>query len=94
MNTPSNELNWWIEINGSTHIAQSERQLPNRPTLAIGKVYLESKSGVIIAINNQPARTELVSRQLLDVLHARFPGTRWWIKDPVPAPRPRTGAVS
>ncbi|MCR9074557.1 MAG: hypothetical protein ACF8LL_03105 [Phycisphaerales bacterium] len=94
MNTPSNELNWWIEINGSTHIAQSERLLPNRPTLAIGKVYLESKSGVIIAINNQPARTELVSRQLLDVLHARFPGTRWWIKDPVPAPRPRTGAVS
>lgn len=94
MNPPSCELNWWIEINGSTHIAQSERMLPNRPTLAIGKVYLESKSGVIIAINNQPARTELVSRQLLDVLHARFPGTRWWIKDPTPAARPKTGAVS
>ena len=94
MKPPSSELNWWIEMNGSTHIAQTERILPSRPTLAVGKVYPDSKSGVILAINNQPARTELVSRQLLDVLHARFPGTRWWIKDPAPAPRPKSGAVS
>ena len=90
----SNELNWWIERNGSTHIASCERMIPNRPTLAIGKVYLDSKSGVIIAINNAPAHPELISRQLLDVLHNRFPGTRWWIKDPTPVPQPKTGAAS
>tara|TARA_E500000318_G_scaffold54309_4_gene50667 strand:- start:16589 stop:16873 length:285 start_codon:yes stop_codon:yes gene_type:complete len=94
MPTVCNELNWWIETNGSTHTTPNERLVPNRPLLARGKVYLDSKSGVIIAINNAPAHPELMSRQLLDVLHTRFPGTRWWIKDPAPVVQPNTSAAS
>lgn len=90
----STEINWWIELNGSTHISQHDREIPERPKMALGKVYPESKSGVIVEINNAPARPELVSRQLLDVLHTRFPGTRWWIKDPTHTPQPQTGAAS
>ncbi|MHA7814252.1 MAG: hypothetical protein ACX94C_12790 [Phycisphaerales bacterium] len=94
MKPPTNELIWWIDLNGSTNIAQSDRAIPKRPTLACGKVYLDSKSGVIVSINSQPARTELVSRQLLDVLHARFPGTRWWIRDPAAVAQQHSGAAS
>lgn len=85
-----NELSWWIENNGSTHITPSVSRMPSHPLLAVGKVYPDSRSGVILLIAGRPAQIGMVSRQLLDVLHARFPGTRWWIKDPVPAPRERT----
>ena len=94
MTSPCNELNWWIEPDGSTHTAQSERLRPQGSLMAFGKVYQDSKTGIIIAIHNQPARTELMSSQLLDVLHARFPGTRWWIRDPQPVPEPHTNAAS
>ncbi len=94
MPTPHHEHCWWIEHNGSTHIVAAERQLPTTPVLAMGKVYPDSRSGVITHINNAPARMELVSSQLLDALHARFPGTRWWIKDPTPAPQPRASTAS
>jgi hypothetical protein len=90
----STEINWWIELNGSTHITQHERTIPDRQKLATGKVYLDSMSGVITEIDNAPARPELISRQLLDVLHNRFPGIRWWIKDPTHTPQPKTGAAS
>jgi hypothetical protein len=85
MPRPSNELNWWIQYDGSTHTTPSASQVPNIPVLAAGKVYLDSRSGVITRIDTKPAHVSMVSRQLLDVLHARFPGTRWWVKDPVPA---------
>jgi hypothetical protein len=86
MPTPNNELCWWIEQNGSTHTTPDARSLPKSGIYAMGKVYIESRSGVIMIINDAPARMELVTSQLLDVLHTRFPGTRWWIKDPTPAP--------
>lgn len=98
MKAATNELCWWIELNGATHTAPNERLVPTRALLAAGKVYPDSRAGVIITINNAPARAELVSRQLLDVLHARFPGTRWWVKDNAPTPQtsdtPKTGAAS
>jgi hypothetical protein len=87
MPSPDNELNWWIEPCGSTHISPNASRVPSRPLIAVGKVYPESRSGVILRIADRPAQIDMVSRQLLDVLHTRFPGTRWWIKDPVPAPR-------
>lgn len=85
MNAPINELNWWIEANGSTHTSPSNALVPTGPVIAAGKIYPESRSGVISRIGNQPARISMVSRQLLDALHARFPGTRWWVRDPTPA---------
>lgn len=88
MPTPNNELSWWIEHNGSTHTATDVRQVPKSGMLAMGKVYRDSRSGVIMLINDAPARMELVTSQLLDVLHTRFPGTRWWVKDPAPAHNP------
>ena len=96
MPRPTNELNWWIELDGSTHTTQCESHVPEGPVLAAGKVYLESKSGVISRIGTKQALVGLVSRQLLDVLHARFPGTRWWVRDPVetPAPAQRSPAAS
>ncbi|MCA9275162.1 MAG: hypothetical protein KDA29_03970 [Phycisphaerales bacterium] len=88
MPTPKNELCWWIEHNGSTNTATDARQVPKSGMLAMGKVYHDSKSGVIMLINDAPARMELVTSQLLDVLHTRFPSTRWWVKDPTPAHNP------
>ncbi len=85
MKAQTNELNWWIEPNGSTHTSTSESQVATRAVLATGKVYPESRSGVIVRIGDRPAQIGMVSRQLLDVLHSRFPGTRWWVRDPVPA---------
>lgn len=85
MNAPINELNWWIEPNGSTHTAPSAALVPTGTVIAAGKIYLDSRSGVITRIGNQPARIGMVSRQLLDALHARFPGTRWWVRDPAPS---------
>src|SRR5690606_4708994 len=81
--TPGNprnrEMSWWIDRTGAvrTHCSPTD---PARDAIAAGKVYLESRSGVITHLNNQPANIAIVSQQLLDVLHARFPGTRWWIK--------------
>jgi hypothetical protein len=77
---PCDEINWWIDQTGSTHI-NNDGFNPESQALAAGKVYSDSKSGVIIQLNNKPANLALISRELLDVLHARFPGTRWWIKD-------------
>ncbi|MFG0246763.1 MAG: hypothetical protein ACF8MF_12020 [Phycisphaerales bacterium JB052] len=96
MTPPYNELNWWIEPDGSTHTATCPSRVPQRPVLAAGKVYLESRSGVISRIGTQPASVGMISRQLLDALHTRFPGTRWWVKDPSPTQQPqtRTPAVS
>jgi len=96
MTHPSNELNWWIEPNGQTHTSASASQVPSTPVLAAGKVYLESRSGVISRIGTQPASVGMISSQLLDALHTRFPGTRWWVKDPAPAHSTdrRTSAVS
>jgi len=73
------EINWWIDHTGSTHT----NCVPSDPSraIAVGTVYLESKSGVIALLNNKPANLALISRELLDVLYAQFPGTRWWVKD-------------
>lgn len=90
MPTPDNELNWWIEPNGSTHVSPNASRVPNRPMLAVGKVYPDSRSGVILRIADRSAQVGMISRQLLDVLHSRFPGTRWWIKDPAPTPSEQT----
>ena len=76
---PTNELNWWIDQTGSTH---THCVAPDpRIALASGVVYLDSKAGVITLLNNRPANLSMISHELLDVLHAQFPGTRWWIKD-------------
>lgn len=85
----SNEVSWWIDPTGSTHTNRPPTD-PAREALAMGKVYPESRSGVITHISNKPAEIAMVSQQLLDVLHHAFPGTRWWVKDPVPAPRVQT----
>lgn len=87
MPSPDNELHWWIDCGGSTHTSPNASHVPANPLIATGKVYPESRSGVILSIADRPAQIDMVSRQLLDVLHTRFPGTRWWIKDPVPTPR-------
>lgn len=73
------EINWWIDHTGSTHM----NCVPSDPAraIAVGTVYLASKSGVIALLHNKPANLALISRELLDVLHAQFPGTRWWVKD-------------
>ncbi|MGV6815220.1 MAG: hypothetical protein ACWA5W_09475 [Phycisphaerales bacterium] len=83
---PSNETIWWIDFAGSTHI--NSKPAGPKQALAMGVLYTDSKAGVITHFKDQPAQIALVSRALLDVLHAQFPGTRWWIKDPVPAPTP------
>jgi len=80
-----NETNWWVDRTGSVH-TQAYPANPGAEAIAMGKVYLDSKSGVITHINDRPADVAFVSQQLLDVLHAQFPGTRWWIKDPAPTP--------
>lgn len=90
MPSPDSELNWWIEPDGSTHISHCASRVPAEGLLAVGKVYQDSRSGVIVSIAGQPAQIGMVSRQLLDVLHSRFPGTRWWVKDLVPTPNSRT----
>ncbi len=81
MNT-NNQLNWWIDQTGTTY-THTTAQITFPGAIAAGKVYPGSKSGVITHLNNKPARPSVVSRELLDVLHKRFPGTRWWIKDPI-----------
>ena len=83
-----NEINWWIDHTGSTHTHCAPTD--PRIALAVGKVYLDSKAGVITHLNNKPANLSLISHELLDVLHAQFPGTRWWIKDinAADAPKP------
>jgi len=85
---PTNETCWWVDHAGSTHINTK----PTDPSqvLAMGLVYSDSKSGVITHLRDQPAKLSLISRSLLDVLHAQFPGTRWWIKDPTPSTAPST----
>jgi hypothetical protein len=90
---PTNEINWWIDHTGSTHIVGNTVR-PAQETLAIGKVYPDSKSGVITHLNNKPANLALISQELLDVLHNRFPGTRWWVKDinAVSVPRHQTAS--
>lgn len=77
---PSNEISWWIDHIGSTH-THCDPPDAARDALAAGKVYPDSKAGVITHLNNKPANLALISRELLDALHTRFPGTRWWIKD-------------
>ncbi len=90
---PNNELSWWIDHTGSTYThTTAQSTFPN--AIAAGKVYLDSKSGVITHLNNKPADLSLVSHELLDVLHARFPGTRWWIKDRASAKVPARQAAS
>lgn len=80
------ELRWWVDHAGSTH-THCEPENPEQDTMAVGMIYPESKSGVIISIYGRPASMALVTQQLLDILHRRFPGTRWWIKDPAPTPQ-------
>ena len=88
-----NELTWWIDHTGSTH-THSTPDEAGAKALAAGKVYLDSKSGVITHLNGEPANLSLVSQELLDVLHNRFPGTRWWIKDINATSAPRRQAAS
>jgi len=91
----NNELNWWIDLTGSTHTHQRSTGKEADPaTLAAGKVYLDSKSGVITHLKGQPANIAMVSQELLDVLHVRFPGTRWWVKDLNAADVPARQAAS
>ncbi len=80
----NNQLNWWIDQTGTTY-THTTAQTTFPDAVAAGKVYPDSKSGVITHLNSKPARPSMVSRELLDMLHKRFPGTRWWIKDPSPA---------
>lgn len=77
---PTNEINWWIDHTGSIH-TRCEPQAPGQ-ALVTGKIYTDSKSGIISRFKDKPADLSLISHELLDVLHTRFPGTRWWIKDP------------
>ena len=89
----NNELGWWIDHTGSTYThTTAQTTFPN--AIAAGKVYQDSRSGVITHLNNKPASLALVSQELLDVLHKRFPGTRWWIKDLAPAKVPARQAAS
>jgi len=89
----NHELGWWIDQTGSTHTLAA-RNHPPADALACGKIYPDSKSGVITLLNNKPADRSLISSELLDVLNSRFPGTRWWIKDiaPVQAPKHQTAS--
>ena len=77
---PTNELNWWIDHTGSAHTHSIPQDAAHK-VLAAGKVYPDAKAGVITHLNNKPANLSLISHELLDVLHSRFPGTRWWVKD-------------
>lgn len=87
MTHPTNELSWWIDHTGSTH-THVVPKAPPAESIAAGKIYLDAKAGVITHLHNKPADLSFVSRELLDVLHRQFPGTRWWIKDPSPAHAP------
>jgi len=87
------EICWWIDQTGSMHM-HSTHSPPPANALAAGKLYPESKAGVITQLNNKPANRSLISSELLDVLHARFPGTRWWIKDLAAASSPKHQAAS
>ncbi len=93
MKNAPNEISWWVDRTGSTH-THARHDDPAPEAIAVGKLYPESRSGVISHIHNRPANITLVSQQLLDVLHRRFPGIRWWIKDPVAAPQARPKAAS
>ena len=89
-----NELNWWIDQTGSVYLNAVKPNATLVP-LAVGKVYPDSNAGVITHLNGQPASLTLISQDLLDVLHTRFPGTRWWIKDVSPTnPLPKHQAAS
>jgi len=89
----NHEINWWVDQTGSTH-THSPRSTPPPNALATGKIYPDSKSGVIIQLNNKPANLSLISSELLDVLHSRFPGTRWWVKDLAPKSAPKHQTAS
>jgi len=89
----NHEISWWIDQTGSTH-THKPRSVPPANALASGKIYPDSKSGVINQLNNKPANLSLISSELLDVLHTRFPGTRWWIKDLTPQIAPKHQTAS
>ncbi|MDF1809315.1 MAG: hypothetical protein P1U42_06435 [Phycisphaerales bacterium] len=74
------QINWWVDHTGSTHTNCAPGE-SHPDSIAAGKVFLDSKAGVITHLYNKPASPSMVSHELLDVLHKRFPGTRWWVKD-------------
>ncbi len=90
---PTHEINWWIDHTGSTHTNPVPSD-GSSSQLAIGKLFPDTNTGIITHLNNRPANIALVSQELLDVLHKRFPGTHWWIKDTAPESVPATQSAS
>ncbi len=90
--TTNNTLHWWIDQAGSAYSCKRSKNAQS-PALATGILYPESNAGVISTLNDRPAQLSMISQELLDVLHTRFPGTRWWIKD-IDIPEITTNAQS
>ena len=83
----ANQLIWWIDAQGMLH---SCAQITNPPAIdpgspphyAQGQINPTNQTGIITHIHNNPASLPSIPRELFDVLHTRFPNTRWWIPDP------------
>ncbi len=88
-------LCWWVDADGRLGVSPCASRVAQviGGTVASGRVCPESRIGVIERVGARAAVLGLVSREVIDLLAAGFPGVRWAVADVPPrgAARGRPG---
>jgi len=78
-------IHWWIDATGGFHTeSPSEDQLER--VHASGVVDPQRRTGAIERFRHRRAVVGSLPHEIIDLLETRFPGTRWILADPAPAP--------
>jgi len=81
-----NGTRWWIDTTGGFHMTTPDHTETER-VHAGGLVDPVRRTGTIERVRGRLAVVGCVPSEIIDVLEARFPGTRWIIADPAPTPQ-------
>ncbi|MFG0305413.1 MAG: hypothetical protein ACF8Q5_04275 [Phycisphaerales bacterium JB040] len=77
-----NAARWTMEPTGKIRLGAPARSPRSaRPARADGWIDASGHIGAVETVDGEPAHVELLPSEVLDLLEARFPGTRWFVGD-------------
>lgn len=77
-------LCWWVDADGRLGVSPGLARAAEG-AVASGRVCPEARIGVIERVGARAAVLGLVSREVIDLLAAGFPGVRWAVADVLPS---------